>query len=91
MIKGAPEGSRGGLGLCDVVDFEDQERVFDAVMQTSTLGEEQDLGQKRAEVSFRRGRQRTKTSFFFIRFGYETDGRDRKIQKTELLAESLQN
>lgn len=50
MIKGAPEGSREGLGLYDVVDFEDQERVFDAVMQTSVLGEEQKSDQKRAEI-----------------------------------------
>lgn len=43
MIKGAPEQGRGGLGLYGVVDFKDQERVSDAVMQTSVLGEEQEL------------------------------------------------
>lgn len=63
MISGAPERSGRGLGLCDVVNFEDQERVFDAVMQTSMLEEEQKLDQKRAEISFRRGRQQRKISF----------------------------
>lgn len=60
MIQGAPEGSREGLGPCDVVDFENQERVPDAAMQNSTLEMEQKLDQKRAEIYFRRGRQRTK-------------------------------
>ena len=51
-----------------MVDSADQERVSDAVVQTSVLGEKQGLDQKRAEISFGRGRQRTKMYFFFIRF-----------------------
>lgn len=66
-MKAAPEGSRRWLGLYDVVGFEDQESVFDAAMQTSVLGEEeQGLDQKRAEISFRRGRQRTNMYFYFF-------------------------
>lgn len=75
MRKAAPEGSRGGLGLYDVACFEDQERVFDAAMQTSVRGEEeQGLDQKRAEISFRGDRQRTKMVFFnqiWLRKGWE--------------------
>lgn len=72
MIKGAPEGSREGLGLYDVVDFEDQERVFDAVMQTSVLGEEQKSDQKRAEILLSGEvdkEQRCLFFFFVVRFG----------------------
>lgn len=46
-----------------MVGSEGQEKAFDIVAQTSTLGEEQQLDQKMAEISFRRGRQRTKKSF----------------------------
>lgn len=43
-----------------MVGSEGQETVFDAVVQTSALGEEQQLDQETAEISFRRGRQGTK-------------------------------
>lgn len=62
-MLGAPEGSRRWFGLFDVVGSEGQEKVFDAVVHTFALGEEQLLEQKTAEISFRRGRQGTKKSF----------------------------
>lgn len=43
-----------------MVGSEGQETVFDAVVQTSALGEGQQLDQEMAEISFRRGRQGTK-------------------------------
>lgn len=62
-MLGAPDSSRGQFGLFDVVESEGKEKVFDAVVQTSALGEEQQLGQKMAEISLRRGRQGTKKAF----------------------------
>lgn len=46
-MLGASEGSRGWFGLFDVVGSEGQEKVFDAVVHTFALGEEQQLDQKR--------------------------------------------
>lgn len=41
-MLGAPEGSRGQFGLFDVVGSEGQ-KIFDDVVQTSALEEEQQL------------------------------------------------
>lgn len=42
---------------------EGQEKVFDAVVQTSALGQEQQLDQKTDGIYFRRGRQGITKSF----------------------------
>lgn len=46
-----------------MVGSEGQKKVFDAMVQTSALGEEQQLDQKMPEISSRRGRQGTKKYF----------------------------
>lgn len=83
MIQGAPEVSREGLGPCDMVDFENQVRVPDAAIQNSTLEKEQKLDQKRAEIYFRRGRQRTKMYFYQQICAY------RKTSKTGVVVETM--